>query len=197
MGPLNIVFLLLRYYTFVALGVLAWIAFWEGDDMEKCGHMVLLLPYMVWHKLTNSYLSGILIRSWHVQPLVLFALANIIVIARVYAMWDKDKRILALLRYVVFSLCSDSCVISADLVLSIYSCLYCAQIAVQAYVPRNLKPLHLPPGIKACGPWVIQLQAILNPLTTLCSVVLSWTMHTSYIVRADHQLDHSHSTNGS
>ena len=36
------------------------------------------------------------------QPLVLFALANVIVIARVYAMWDKDKRILALLMYVEY-----------------------------------------------------------------------------------------------
>ncbi|KAK9896004.1 hypothetical protein P389DRAFT_73032 [Cystobasidium minutum MCA 4210] len=105
---LNVVFLLLRYYTFVALGIIAWVAFWEGDDMKQCEKMVLLLPY---------------------TPLFIFALANIIVIARVFAMWDKDKRVLALL-----------------------CCLYAAQVIVQAYVPRNLKPLALPPGIHACGP---------------------------------------------
>jgi len=32
---LSVVFLLLRYYTFIALGLLAWVAFWEGDNLES------------------------------------------------------------------------------------------------------------------------------------------------------------------
>jgi len=36
------------------------------------------------------------------QPVGIFALANIIVIARLYAMYDKDKRILGLLRWIEY-----------------------------------------------------------------------------------------------
>jgi len=35
------------------------------------------------------------------------------------------------------------------------STLYVATVAVQAYVPRKLTPQHLPPGIKACAPYVV------------------------------------------
>lgn len=66
MGPLNIVFLILRYYTFLALGILAWVAFWEGDDMKQCGHMVYLLPYMV---------------CWSVMPLTWSNKLNLVLVS--------------------------------------------------------------------------------------------------------------------
>lgn len=57
-GFLNVVFLLLRYYTFVVLGLLTWMTFWEGEDKQKCARMILMLPYLVSSTMSASLQSN-------------------------------------------------------------------------------------------------------------------------------------------
>jgi len=105
---MNVLFLLNRYGILVEIALIDYMWFWPGRSAEACSHFHLFMPY---------------------APLAHYVVVNTIVASRVYAIWEKDKRVLAYL-----------------------STLVVAGIVMQAYVPARSHPRAIPDGLSACIP---------------------------------------------